>query len=60
MLLGIGTFKGLSYVIVGAVLLVRAIAFWVRDSERQAAELPRRQRLTTAVIPAATLKRSDS
>jgi len=57
MLLTIGTFKGLVYVLVGAILLARAIIFWARDSDRQAQRLPRRQRLTTAVIPATTLKK---
>jgi hypothetical protein len=57
MMLTIGTFKGLVYVIVGAVLLIRAIVFWARDTDRQVERLPRRQKLTTAVIPATTLKR---
>jgi hypothetical protein len=57
MLLTIGTFKGSIYLLVGAVLLIRAIVFWARDSDRQARRLPRRQKLSTAVIPATTLKR---
>jgi hypothetical protein len=57
MALTIGTFKGTPYIVVGAVLLVRAIVFWFREAESQAERLPRHQRVTTAVIPATTLKR---
>jgi hypothetical protein len=59
MMLTIGTFKGLVYVLIGAVLLIRAIVYWVRDTERQVERLPRRQRVTTAVIPATTLRRPE-
>jgi hypothetical protein len=59
MALTIGAFKGLPYVVVGAILLVRAVIYWINDAERQTEELPRRQRLSTAVIPATTLKRES-
>jgi hypothetical protein len=56
LMLTVGAFKGLIYVLIGAVLLIRAIMFWFRDADRQADSLPRRQTVTTAVIPATTLK----
>ena len=59
MMLTIGAFKGLVYVLIGAVLLARAILYWVRDADRQAESLPRRQQVSTAVIPATTLKRES-
>ncbi|MDX6638730.1 MAG: hypothetical protein QOJ01_2241 [Solirubrobacterales bacterium] len=59
MMLTIGAFKGLVYVLIGAVLLGRAILYWVRDADRQADSLPRRQQVSTAVIPATTLKREN-
>jgi hypothetical protein len=60
LMLTIGAFKGLVYVIVGAILLVRAIIYWIRDADRQAEELPRRQAVSTAVIPATTLQRKPA
>jgi hypothetical protein len=60
LMLTVGAFKGLVYVIIGAILLIRAIIFWIRDADRQAESLPRRQRISTAVIPATTLQRRES
>jgi hypothetical protein len=57
--LTVGAFKGLPYVIVGAILLVRAVIYWIQDADRQVDELPRHQRLTTAVLPATVLKRES-
>ncbi len=57
LMLTVGAFKGLIYVIIGAVLLIRAVIFWIRDADRQAESLPRRQTVSTAVIPATTLQR---
>ena len=59
MALTIGAFKGLPYVIVGAILLIRAVFYWKADADRQAESLPRRQELSTAVIPATTLRRES-
>jgi hypothetical protein len=59
LMLTVGAFKGLIYVIIGAILLVRAIMFWFRDADRQADSLPRRQTVSTAVIPATTLQRDE-
>jgi hypothetical protein len=55
--LTVGAFKGLPYVIVGAILLIRAVLYWKSDADRQVQALPRRQRVSTAVIPATVLKR---
>ncbi len=60
LMLTVGAFKGFIYVVIGAILLVRAIIFWVRDADRQAESLPRRQRISTAVIPATTLQRKPA
>lgn len=59
LMLTIGAFKGLVFVVVGAILLLRAIIFWISDADRQAETLPRRQRVSTAVIPATTLRRES-
>ena len=45
-------------VIGGVVALVAAIA-WIRESRESFARLPRRQRITTTVIPAETFKRPE-
>ncbi len=45
------------YGVVGAVVALVGAWAWVRDSRRDFARLPRRQRLTSAVIPAVPLKR---
>jgi hypothetical protein len=57
--LTVGAFKGIPYVVVGAILLIRAAIYWIRDTGRQVDELPRHQRLSTAVIPATSLKRES-
>jgi hypothetical protein len=57
--LTVGAFKGIPYVIVGAILLIRAVVYWIQDAGRQVDELPRHQRLTTAVLPATSLKRES-
>lgn len=59
MALTIGLFKGVPYEIVGAILMIRAIMYWMQDADRQVERLPRQQRLTTAVIPATTLSRDE-
>jgi hypothetical protein len=45
------------YGVVGAVVALVAVWGWVRDSRRDYARLPRKQRLTSAVIPAVPLKK---
>jgi hypothetical protein len=54
-----GIWKGLIYVIVGAILFLLAARFWARDAAHSMGRLPREQRLTSAVLPAVPLKRPD-
>ena len=55
--MAIGAFAGWIFALVGAVVLVRAGIAWYRDAEDQAERLPRRQRLTSAVIPPIEFRR---
>jgi hypothetical protein len=45
------------YGVVGAVVALLALRAWIRDSREDFARLPRRQHVTSAVIPATTLRR---
>jgi predicted hotdog family 3-hydroxylacyl-ACP dehydratase len=54
--LAIGAFAGWVISLVGAIVLARAAIYWYRDYVQQAERLPRRQRLTAAVIPPTRLK----
>ncbi len=51
------TFKGWPYAVAGAIVLVLALRAWLADTFEDVGRLPRRQRLTTAVIPAEPLRR---
>jgi hypothetical protein len=53
--LAIGAFAGWVIALAGGILLARAGLYWYRDYVEQAERLPRRQRLTSAVIPPATI-----
>lgn len=53
--LAIGAFAGWAISLAGGILLLRAALYWYRDYQEQAQRLPRRQRLTSAVIPPTTL-----
>jgi len=55
--LAIGAFTNFFYALVGAVVLVIAAVHWLRDSDRAAERLPRRQKVTSAVIPPTELRR---
>jgi hypothetical protein len=55
--LAIGAFAGWVISLAGAIVLVVAAIHWYRDYALQADRLPRRQRVTSAVIPPATLRR---
>ena len=55
--LAIGAFAGWVISLVGGIVLIRAGIYWYRDYVQQAERLPRRQRLTSAVIPPTTLRR---
>jgi len=47
------------YGVIGAVVALFALAFWVRDARESFQRLPRRQPLTATVIPAETLRRPE-
>ncbi len=55
--LAIGTFASWVISLIGGIVLLRAALYWYRDYAQQAERLPRRQRLTSAVIPPTTLRR---
>jgi hypothetical protein len=55
----VGLFAGVPYTIVGAIVLLAALRAWIRDTRDQIARLPREQRLSSAVLPAAPLRRSE-
>jgi hypothetical protein len=54
--MALGAFLGWIYAVVGGVILLRAAFAWYRDAESQAERLPRRQQLTSAVIPPTELR----
>ena len=47
------------YGVVGAVVALLALRAWIRDSREDFSRLPRNQRVTSSVIPAVPLKRSE-
>jgi len=61
-IVGIGLFAGWFYSIVGGVvggvLALAALWAWIRSAGREVGRLPRQQRVSTAVLPAAPLRRS--
>lgn len=59
MAMAIGAFAGWFFALVGAIVLIRAAIAWYRDAAQEAERLPRRQRLTSAVIPPTELARRE-
>ena len=55
----VGLFTGLPYAVVGAIVLLASLRAWLREAGDQTARLPRQQRLTSAVLPAVPLRRSE-
>jgi hypothetical protein len=55
--LGVSIFKGWPYAVAGAIIFLIALRRWVVETRDDVDRLPRRQRLTTAVIPAEPLRR---
>ncbi len=53
----VSLFTWWPYGVVGAIVALFGLVGWIRDSRRDYERLPRRQRLSTAVIPAVPLKR---
>jgi hypothetical protein len=48
----LGLFAGLFWAIVGAVVLLIAFALWVKAIGTEYSRMPRKQRVSSAVIPA--------
>jgi hypothetical protein len=57
---GIGLFAGWVYSIAGGLIALGALWSWIGGVGRDIGRLPRRQRVSTAVLPAVPLRRSDS
>lgn len=57
---GIGLFTGWVYAVVGGVIALGALWTWIRGVSKDTGRLPRRQRTSTAVLPAVPLRRSDN
>jgi hypothetical protein len=55
---GIGLFAGWVYSIAGGIIALGALATWIRGVGRDIGRLPRRQRVSTAVLPAVPLRRT--
>jgi hypothetical protein len=63
-IVGIALFAGSFYFIVGlvagGVLFLASLWGWIRGVASDIGRLPRRQRVSTAVLPAVPLRRTDS
>lgn len=55
----VGLFAGWPYAVVGAIVLVLTLWAWLRDAGDELARLPREQHLTSAVLPAVPLRRTE-
>ena len=55
----IGLFAGWPYAVAGGVLGLLVLWAWVRRTGDEVARLPREQRVTSAVLPAVPLSRTD-
>jgi hypothetical protein len=55
----IGLFAGVPYAIAGAIVLLASLRSWLRDTRGEIPRLPREQQLTSAVLPAVPLRRSE-
>lgn len=53
----VSLFTWWPYGVVGAIVALAALWGWVRDSRADFARLPRKQRITSAVLPAVPLKK---
>ena len=52
----VGLFVGWPYAVAGAILLLASLRAWVGQTGDEIARLPREQRITSAVLPAVTLR----
>jgi len=57
---GIGLFTGWVYAVVGGAIALGALWSWIRGVGKDIGRLPRRQRTSTAVLPAVPLRRADN
>jgi hypothetical protein len=55
----VGLFTGTPYAVAGAIVLLASLRAWLRDTADEIARLPRQQHLTSAVLPAVPLRRSE-
>jgi hypothetical protein len=55
----VGLFAGWPYAVAGGILLLLSLRAWLRDAGDQISRLPRQQHLTSAVLPAVPLRRTD-
>jgi len=59
-IVGIGLFGGWVYAVVGGVIALVALLAWIRGAATEIGRLPREQRVSTAVLPAVPLRRTES
>ena len=55
----VGLFAGWPYAVAGAIMLVLSAWAWLRSAGEEMALLPREQHLTSAVLPAVPLRRTE-
>jgi hypothetical protein len=55
----VGLFTWWPYAVAGAVVLVASLWAWLRGAGDELGRLPRRQTVTSAVLPAVPLRRAD-
>jgi hypothetical protein len=56
----VGIFAGWTFAVAGGVLTLFALIVWIRNIRVDLGRLPRRQRLTTATLPATPMRRPRS
>jgi hypothetical protein len=56
----IGLFGGWVYAVAGGVIALGALWGWIRSASTDVGRLPRKQTVSTAVLPAVPLRRGDS
>jgi hypothetical protein len=56
----VGIFAGWTFAVAGGVLTLVALIVWIRNIRDDLSRLPRRQRLTTATLPATPMRRPRS
>jgi hypothetical protein len=55
----VGAFAGWVYSAIGGAIALIALLIWVRSAASEFSALPRRQRIETAVLPAASVRRTE-